>query len=189
MRLYYINAFDLNYTYVFNFYRSLLEVSENQALIDEIEKYKSSLNKYFASKNETPIYFERNFRSFHFQLQVVPVSSKVLNNLEEKINKICLLKNIEMKIIPPKMELKDMLSPNIPYFYLEIPSISLKMFTKINPSKGFSLQFGRELLADPSILNITSRIDWKKCSLDDETATQKSKKMRDNFKNFDFTLL
>lgn len=161
---------------------------ENQSLMDEIEKYKLSLTKYFASKNQALIYFERNFRSFHFQLQVVPVPFDVLDSLEENISKISLIKNVEIKTIPSHMELKDMLSPNIPYFYIEAPTVSLKMFAKINASQGFPLQFGRELLADPCILNLPSRIDWKKCSLDEQTATQQTKSMRDDFKDFDFTL-
>ncbi len=39
----------------------------------EMSKFRSSLRKYFTSAKKSCVIFERNFRSQHLQLQVVPV--------------------------------------------------------------------------------------------------------------------
>ena len=39
-------------------------------VIEEVDQFKAALRKYFSSKNQTCVMFERNFRSQHLQIQV-----------------------------------------------------------------------------------------------------------------------
>jgi hypothetical protein len=39
----------------------------------EVDKFKSALRKMYKKLDKVPVFFERNFRSQHMQVQVVPV--------------------------------------------------------------------------------------------------------------------
>ncbi|XP_064384042.1 CWF19-like protein 1 [Halichondria panicea] len=41
-------------------------------VLEELGKFKSALRKYFNSKDQSCVIFERNYKSQHFQLQVIP---------------------------------------------------------------------------------------------------------------------
>jgi hypothetical protein len=45
-------------------------VHADEALLDEINKYKFALQKYFRSKKGCVLFYERNFRTQHMQIQV-----------------------------------------------------------------------------------------------------------------------
>ena len=45
-------------------------VHADEALLDEINKYKFALQKYFKSKKGCVLFYERNFRTQHMQIQV-----------------------------------------------------------------------------------------------------------------------
>lgn len=177
-------------------YRSSLESADKYDLISEVNKYKYALNKYFNSKDQSAVFFERSYRSFHFQINAIPISKELLDSIEDKILQLAELRGIKLKKIPPEMDLGDLLSPGMAYFYLEIMDIGLKLFTKIDTRKGdghhppqeFSLQFGREILADPQLLNLSDKIDWKSCCLTKEEETDLTKSFKQQFKPFDFTI-
>lgn len=42
-----------------------------QEVLEEMAKFRAALRKYYNSKNQSCVIFERNFRSQHLQLQVV----------------------------------------------------------------------------------------------------------------------
>lgn len=50
------------------------------------------------------------------------------------------------------------------------------------------MQFGRELLTDPDLLNCSSRIDWRNCELNEDGAKQLVARLRKDFEPFDFTV-
>lgn len=50
------------------------------------------------------------------------------------------------------------------------------------------MQFGRELLTDPDVLNCPARIDWRNCELNEEAAKQLVSRLRKDFESFDFTV-
>ncbi|XP_064384041.1 CWF19-like protein 1 [Halichondria panicea] len=43
-------------------------------VLEELGKFKSALRKYFNSKDQSCVIFERNYKSQHLQLQVIPVT-------------------------------------------------------------------------------------------------------------------
>ena len=55
-------------------------LGHNQSLVSlpeeataEVDKFKSALRKMYKKMEKVPVFFERNFRSQHMQVQVVPV--------------------------------------------------------------------------------------------------------------------
>ncbi|XP_036363456.1 CWF19-like protein 1 isoform X2 [Octopus sinensis] len=114
-------------------------------VVEEIEKYKSNLRKYFKCVGKVVVFFERNYKTSHLQIQIVNVEA--------------------------------------PYFYAEIPT-GEKFLCRI--SKGFPLQFGRDVLASPMLLNMPERIDWKNCTESQEKEKQMAQEFKKKFKDFDF---
>ena len=51
--------------------RSYPELDDETAA--EVEQYKNAFRKYFGDQNKSVVFFERNFKSKHMQLQVVPI--------------------------------------------------------------------------------------------------------------------
>lgn len=48
-------------------------VDLSSEVLEEVTKYKAALKEFFRSKGKRYVLFERNYRSQHLQLQVVPV--------------------------------------------------------------------------------------------------------------------
>lgn len=49
-------------------YQSVVELSAE--VVEEVEKYKATLRKFFKSRGKRCVLFERNYKSHHLQLQV-----------------------------------------------------------------------------------------------------------------------
>ena len=49
----------------------------------EIEEFKSSLQKMYSAHNKKAVFYERNYKSQHLQIQVVPVPNNVAPNLKD----------------------------------------------------------------------------------------------------------
>lgn len=56
----------------------------------EINKFKSALVKYFKEEDKVPIFFERNFKTSHCQINVIPIPEKATREIVEifKVYKI-----------------------------------------------------------------------------------------------------
>ena len=50
------------------------------------------------------------------------------------------------------------------------------------------MQFGRELLTDPDLLNCQAKVDWRNCELTEDGAKQLVGRLRRDFEPFDFTV-
>lgn len=61
-------------------FQNLLECP--QEVVDEVQKFKAALKKYFASQGKAVIFFERNFKSPHLQIQAVPVPASIADSLK-----------------------------------------------------------------------------------------------------------
>ncbi|CAG2122113.1 unnamed protein product, partial [Medioppia subpectinata] len=148
--------------------RSTIEL-ESEDVLTELNRFKAALIKYFDSKQESVVFFERNFKSSHLQIQCVSIPKSKAQDLKSVVLEMTEKRNLKFNELSNDMELKDVLSPGIPYFYMELPDG--KLFTRINTSEAFfPIQLGRELLAHSSILDCPDRVDWKRCSLPDDEA-------------------
>lgn len=58
--------------------------------------------------------------------------------------------------------LDQVIPPNTPYFLVQI-STGEKLYTKIDHSMNFPLNFGREVLASKDLLDMPDRVEYKHC--------------------------
>lgn len=100
-----------------NHIRSTLEAEEAE-LITEIERFKDCLRSYFRELDQEVVFFERNFRSSHLQIQVVPVPNRVVDNLEKNVKELIEEQGLQVKLLPEGVTLKESLNPGVPYFFL-----------------------------------------------------------------------
>ncbi|XP_077692478.1 CWF19-like protein 1 isoform X4 [Eretmochelys imbricata] len=167
-------------------YQSVVELSSEA--MEEIDKYKSSLKKFFRSKGKRYVLFERNYRSQHLQLQVIPVplSCCATEDIKESFILQAQEQEIELLEIPEHSDIKQIAQPGTPYFYVELDT-GEKLFHRIK--KKFPLQFGREVLASEAILNVPGRADWQQCTASRDEAEAAAKAFREDFQPFDFSEL
>ncbi|KAM9117465.1 CWF19-like protein 1 isoform 1-T1 [Pangshura tecta] len=166
-------------------YQSVVELSSEA--MEEIDKYKSALKKFFRSKGKRYVLFERNYRSQHLQLQVIPVPlSCCAEDIKESFILQAQEQEIELVEIPEHSDIKQIAQPGTPYFYVELDT-GEKLFHRIK--KKFPLQFGREVLASEAILNVPGRVDWQQCTASREEAEASAKAFREDFQPFDFSEL
>ncbi|CAB4064463.1 CWF19-like protein 1 [Lepeophtheirus salmonis] len=140
-----------------------------QEVGDEIQKFKNALKE-----------------CYHMQLQCVPIP----DNLNDKVidafleaKEIC---GVELMRIPPHATLAQMVESGKSFFYVETFN-GERLFHGIRA--GFNLNFGRDVLGSPSILDLPERIDWRKCKVEVKEETELASSFRKSFSKFDFTLL
>ena len=166
--------------------RSTLECHDD--LLKEINRFKSALTKYFfKEESKLPIFFERNFRSDHLQIQCVPVSAGLAGEITNIVEKDLTERKLNFKRVPKDIDLKEIFDDAAPYFLIELVDTSIIVFINTK-ERFFPIQLGRELLASEPLLNVPDRIDWKKCALSEEESKQQIIEFREKFKPHDFTL-
>lgn len=52
-------------------------------ILKEIDEFKDSVRKFYKRNDKIPIFFERNYKTSHMQLQCVPISQGALKELKE----------------------------------------------------------------------------------------------------------
>ncbi|KAK3593978.1 hypothetical protein CHS0354_040718 [Potamilus streckersoni] len=148
-------------------------------------RYKNALKKCFKKQGKAVVFFERNYKTQHLQIQVVPVPSESVPELKESFLQEAESESLELSEIPLHSDIKQIISVGVPYFYAELPK-GEKLLHKI--SKQFPLQFGRSVLAGSAILNMPERVDWKACSMSQEQEKETAREFKDTFKPFDFNM-
>ncbi|RDD38916.1 CWF19-like protein 1 [Trichoplax sp. H2] len=147
--------------------------------------YKDSLRKFFKSLGKECVIFERNFRSQHLQLQVVPIPSGTTNIAKELFQELGETNSLTFQLLPSNIDLTKILSEGSPFFLVEFDDGEM-LLHRIRGK--FPLQFGRQILASESLLNMPDRVNWKDCEISVEEATQSAQSFRKMFKSFDFNL-
>ncbi|KAM9197030.1 CWF19-like protein 1 isoform 3-T3 [Dugong dugon] len=166
-------------------YQSVLELSTE--VVEEVEKYKATLRQFFKSRGKRCVLFERNYKSHHLQLQVIPVplSCCATDDIKDAFISQAQEQQIELLEIPEHSDIKQIAQPGAAYFYVELDT-GEKLFHRIK--KNFPLQFGREVLASEAILNIPDKSDWRQCQISKEEEETLARRFRKDFEPFDFTL-
>merc|ERR1712243_422454 len=123
-------------------------------------KYKECLKKAFKEDGESVVFFERNYRSNHLQIQVVPVPSEISSD-DVKNSYFGLARNhkdkfgkpnpLDLAEIPKRTEIHQMIPQGIPYFHAELPDGS-RLLQRIQGF--FPLQFGREAMCLKRVLDL-----------------------------------
>uniref|UniRef100_A0A8C6H446 CWF19-like protein 1 n=1 Tax=Mus spicilegus TaxID=10103 RepID=A0A8C6H446_MUSSI len=121
-------------------YQSVVELSAE--VVEEVEKYKATLQRFFKSRGKRCVLFERNYRSHHLQLQVIPVplSCCATDDIKDAFITQAQEQQIELLEIPEHSDIKQIAQPGAAYFYVELDT-GEKLFHRIK--KNFPLQFGR----------------------------------------------
>ncbi|KAG8041693.1 hypothetical protein G9C98_006988 [Cotesia typhae] len=168
----------------------ILPVSHHQSLValpekieKEINKTKDSLTRYYSYIGKVPVFFERNYKSSHCQLQVIPVDKNLEPYVKSTFQEIAKIENFQFSTI--NSSLKEVTSPGETYFYVQLPS-GEQLFHKI--AKNFPLQFGRQVLASRKILNLNDRIDWKTCQMNKDEETKIVTEIRKNIQTYQLDL-
>ncbi|MFT7812632.1 CWF19-like protein 1-like [Arapaima gigas] len=173
----------------------VLPVGHYQSVVDlgaevvaELERYKGAVKEFYRSRGCRCVIFERNYRSQHLQLQVVPVplDKCATEDIKEAFVVQAQEQQMELLEIPEHTDLKQIAQPGTPYFYVELDT-GEKLFHRIK--KNFPLQFGREVLASEAVLNIPTRADWRECKSSQEEEAALAQTFRQAFVPFDFSLL
>uniref|UniRef100_A0A0L8G1K5 Cwf19-like C-terminal domain-containing protein n=1 Tax=Octopus bimaculoides TaxID=37653 RepID=A0A0L8G1K5_OCTBM len=129
------------------------------------------------------VFFERNYKTSHLQIQAIPVPANLACNITDTFTEFAVEESIDLNEIPKHSDLKQIVNVEVPYFYVEVPT-GEKFLCRI--SKGFPLQFGRDVLASPILLNMPERINWKSCTESQEEEKQMAQEFKKKFKDFDF---
>ncbi|NWW74357.1 C19L1 protein, partial [Climacteris rufus] len=121
-------------------YQSVVDLSSE--VLEEVTKYKAALKEFFRSKGKRYVLFERNYRSQHLQLQVIPVPLDLCTSEDIKESFITQAQEqqIELLEIPEHSDITQVAQPGVPYFYVELDT-GEKLFHRIRGR--FPLQFGR----------------------------------------------
>jgi len=171
---------------------SSLELPEDTA--EELNKFKKALSAAFATNGQHCVIYERNYKSDHLQIQVVPVPQAITSNAIKQSILDCASAQVDRQgrpiqidfaELPEKAELKQLVSAGVPFFHLELPD-GQRLFHRIK--KYFPLQFGREAMSVQTVLNIPQRVDWRSCILSRSEEENSTKVFRKFFHKFDFTL-
>lgn len=163
-------------------HRSLLDAPDDIKI--ELKKFQTALKKFFKKKGMAPLFFERNFRTSHFQMQVIPLQKSTAGKLKDSFLNTAQEFDIKLDELPDHCKLEDASVANKPYFYAELPT-SERLFCDCR--KEFPLEFARDVLAGEDLLNLPHRVNWRDCVASKEEETRLTKKFRDEFKEFDFT--
>ncbi|CAM1328180.1 CWF19L1 (predicted) [Pycnogonum litorale] len=154
--------------------------------LQEVQRYKNSLKRYYKSLGLTVVFFERNFRTSHLQIQCVPLPTSCDADLvKETFQNIGDSEDIELNEIPVHSDLSQIIEAGRPYFYVELQD-GRKLLHRVK--KGMPINFGREVLCSPPLLNMEDKIDWRKCEHTKDEETAAAAEFRDKFQPFDFSL-
>ncbi|XP_036754743.2 CWF19-like protein 1 isoform X3 [Manis pentadactyla] len=166
-------------------YQSVVELSTE--VVEEVGKYKATLRQFFKNRGKRCVLFERNYKSHHLQLQVIPVPLNCCStdDIKDAFITQAQEQQIELLEIPEHSDIKQIAQPGAAYFYVELDT-GEKLFHRIK--KHFPLQFGREVLASEAILNIPDKSDWRQCQISKEEEETLAHRFQKDFEPFDFSL-
>lgn len=171
-------------------YQATIDRDNSRELLEELDRFKSSLVKLFERHSKGVVFFERNFRSVHWQLQVIPVPNERMDDIENKIKSISsdLHKGLDYIDIPKTCSIRDMVPSRAPYMFWQIEPLGKQFVSQISVKNDyFPLQLGRTTLAAPSILDKEDYIDWKKCVKSKDDYIKLADELKSRYSEFDFT--
>jgi len=152
---------------------------------EEVNKFKSCLRKMFKKHGKVAVFFERNYKTQHLQIQVVPVIKEDATLVTKQFLDQASAREIDLNEIPSHVPVSQLAVQGQPFFLVETPNKET-LFGRVNP--GFPIQFGRDVLCSPDLLDMPERVDWRNCQLSKEEETEQTKNFRKMFSPFDFTL-
>ncbi|KAK9884169.1 hypothetical protein WA026_005125 [Henosepilachna vigintioctopunctata] len=151
----------------------------------EMDQYKRALIKFYDRDGKVPVFFERNYKTSHMQLQVIPIPKQACRELKEIFMEEAIGHGFNLEILESHDRLDQLIPPNSPYFAVELPN-DITLYSKIKGD--FPIHFGREVLCTSPILNLPDRTDWKECSLSKNEEESLVQRIRSDFEPYDFSV-
>lgn len=173
----------------------ILPVSHCAASVDlsataatEVERFRAALRSFAASRDCVCVFFERNVRSQHMQIQAVDVPRVMAARLPDAFESIGTAQGVSFERLAAGDELRSILAPGSPYFLVEFDD-GLRLLHRVHATGLFPLQFGRDVLCSADLLNIPERVDWRRCVPAKDAEARMAQAFRDQFKPYDFTAM
>ncbi|KAJ8925700.1 hypothetical protein NQ315_009547 [Exocentrus adspersus] len=154
---------------------------------EEISQFKNALKNFYMRNDKVAVFFERNYKTSHMQLQAIPITKNANRELKDIFIDESEAQGFKLEVLESHSRLDQVVPPKVPYFMVELPDSTI-LYTKIQGSVNFPLNFAREVLSSGPVLNMPDRIDWKDCILPKEEEENLVKILRTDFEPFDFTV-
>lgn len=164
--------------------------SNSRELLSELESFKNSLIDFFEKQSKGVVFYERNFKSVHWQLQAIPVPIDSIVSVETDIKSISkkYYTNFTCIDLPDSCSIGQRISNQNPYFFWQIEPLGTRFLLAIDPKdSSFPIHLGRMVLSDPSILNCMDKVDWKDCVKTIEEYEKIVRGIKENYNEFDIT--
>ncbi|KAL1500780.1 hypothetical protein ABEB36_006225 [Hypothenemus hampei] len=167
-------------------YQSTIACTEE--IVQEMNSFKEALKKFYARDGRVPIFFERNYKTSHMQLQAIPVPLKATKELKDIFLDEAKARGFHLESLEDHHRLQQVIPPKTPFFTVELLG-KWSLYTKIEGrSMNFPLSFAREVLAMGPVLNLPDRVEYKDCILlDKEEEISLVARIRKDFQAYDFT--
>lgn len=162
----------------------IIPIEHHQSSIDitkeslkEVDLMKSVLKDFYSKMELAPVFYERNFKTAHMQVQCIPIpldkADKVKGCFKEKA-----YDSMELTELPRHANLAQIVQKGYPFFVIEF-SDGTRLLEKIKGK--FPINFAREVLALPALLDVADRVDWRKCPETDEQENEIASEIRSSF--------
>jgi len=156
-------------------------------IVSEVDTYKNALRTLYAVHGAVPVFFEVSRltgKGGHAHVQVVPVPEAKQDGVEGAFRAYGGQQVVWEE--DPLKALTDAAGGKMNYFRVDLPD-GRKMVHIIRPGKMFNLQFGREALGH--FLELSDRVDWKRCSQTEEEERRDALAFKNVFLEYDPSLL
>lgn len=58
-------------------------IAQPSEVIQEMQKFKKALTDFYERNGDVPVFFERNYKTSHMQLQAVPIPKAAVKEIKE----------------------------------------------------------------------------------------------------------
>ncbi|XP_017767805.1 PREDICTED: CWF19-like protein 1 [Nicrophorus vespilloides] len=161
-------------------------ISLTRDVVDEIAKLKDAVRSFYKRENKVAVFFERNYKTSHMQIQAVPLPKAATKELKDIFMAEAEGHDFEMCELESHARLDQVIAGNVPYFTVDLPTGEV-LYAKIQPKKGFPINFAREVLASGPVLDMPDRLEWKDCGMSREDEEMLVQRIRTDFEPFDLT--
>ncbi|RZC40507.1 CWF19-like protein 1, partial [Asbolus verrucosus] len=155
-----------------------------EAALQEMNQFKEALRNFYGRDERVAVFFERNYKTSHMQLQAVPIPKQAVKELKEIFIDEAEARGLKLEVLESRNRLDQVVQANVPFFTVELPD-GVVLYTRIKGN--FPLNFAREVLVSGPVLNLDERSDWKDCILKKGAEEVLVQRLRTDFEPFDFT--
>ncbi|KAF2353244.1 Transposase type 1 [Trinorchestia longiramus] len=91
------------------------------AAVEELQKFKVAVQEMFSASGQWVVFYERNFRTTHMQLHVVPVPSTIAERVAEVFKSAAEEEGLQLEEVPRRTELSAAVRPGQPFLLVQPP--------------------------------------------------------------------